>query len=44
MNLQDWIECGYTKEQAKVMLIKHANEVEYENKAHLNYYFFTNIL
>lgn len=42
MNLQDWIECGYTKDEAKQMLVKYSNEIEYENKAHLNYYLTTN--
>ncbi len=42
MNLQDWMECGYTKEEAKVMVEKYSTEIEYENKAHLNYYFSTN--
>jgi len=26
MNLQDWIECGYTKEEAKSLVKEHGNE------------------
>ena len=42
MNIQDWMECGYTREEAKANVIKYANEDDYENAAHRAYYFSTN--
>jgi len=42
MNIQDWMECGYTLAEAKANVIKYANEDDYENAAHRNYYFSTN--
>ena len=38
MNLQDWIECGYTETEANEMLIKFADDAEYEELAHKAYY------
>jgi hypothetical protein len=34
MDIQDWVECGYTVAEAKELIIKYAHEIEYENKAH----------
>ncbi len=34
MNIQDWVECGYTLAEAKNMVVKYAKEIEYENRAH----------
>ena len=42
MNIQDWMECGYTLAEAKANVIKYAVESHYENAAHRNYYFSTN--
>ena len=42
MTEQDWIECGYTKSEAKELVIKFADDDHYENAAHQNYYFLTN--
>ena len=42
MNIQDWMECGYTLAEAKANVIKYANEDDYENSAHRAYYFSTN--
>ena len=30
MNIQDWMECGYTLAEAKANVIKYANEDDYE--------------
>ncbi len=38
MNIQDWMECGYTREEAKELTIKYEVEIRYENAAHRNYY------
>jgi len=44
MNIQDWMECGYTREEAKELILKlwYFSESHYENAAHRNYYFSTN--
>ena len=42
MTEQDWIECGYTKSEAKELVIKFIDDDHYENAAHRNYYFSTN--
>ena len=42
MNIQDWMECGYTREEAKELTIKYEVESHYENAAHRIYYFSTN--
>jgi len=42
MNIQDWMECGYTREEAKELILKYEVELRYENAAHRNYYFSTN--
>ena len=42
MTEQDWMECGYTRSEAKELTIKYEVESHYENAAHRNYYFSTN--
>ncbi len=42
MNLKDWIECGYSEEDAKKLLIEYKDAIKYENRAHLSYYKNTN--
>lgn len=39
MTEQDWMECGYTANEAKELTIKYEFESHYENEAHRNYYF-----
>ena len=42
MRVIDWMECGYTLEEARACVIKYANEIDYETEAHRNYYNSTN--
>ena len=42
MRVIDWMECGYTLEEAKACVIRYAHEMEYEEWAHRNYYNSTN--
>tara|TARA_R110000737_G_scaffold168608_1_gene194894 strand:+ start:105 stop:233 length:129 start_codon:yes stop_codon:yes gene_type:complete len=38
MNLQDWMELGYSKKEAKQLVFLAAEEVQYENNAHKAFY------
>ena len=42
MNVQEWMELGYSKKEAKQLVFMAAEELEYENNAH-NYFYSQNL-